>query len=1001
MAHNSAINLNSTTHFAATPCTGALTALAVIDTAVPHQAPLLNLLTNACRIAGLAKRISPILGLAAAIAQAGRGLSSIHLFSHGAPGLVHLAGSHVTEADLARPDIAALRQALAGRPLVLYGCSVGRGQIGRRFVEALSAALAAPVLASSTPTGAAWRGGDWAFDLSAGARPHHSELPFGPTRMATWPGLLMATVTSTAGDNVTAGSLGLAATTTDATISFSNLDGQTITLTQSPQFVRGSATELSFTNGTTSLTIGGSTLVSNSHLYFELTAGQSLTINSAFDFTTAANVVLAEGGGTLSLNGSLSDVGLLWIQDNSNAEIGTTTSPTSAQIDSGTLRFATSATYTTAIEFDGAGTIHTGSNNVTLSGNVTWFGGTAAMTKSGSGTLTLNGTGSTGGTMTISQGTLSVAGDSNLSSGAVTINGGTLAVTGAGTINNTITIGASGGTINTGAAVSLSGVIGGTGNLTKAGTGTLTVTGTNTNSGTTTVSAGTLSVESSGNLGSGSVVLNGGGLAVTGTTTISNDISGTGSLTKSGTGTTILSGTNTYTGGTTIGAGTLQVSGGSALADGGAVTVSPGATLDLNGTSETIGSLSGSGTLNIGSGTLTLTDSASTTFSGTISGSGTIAGGGTYTVASGATLGGTSTFSTAVTVANGGTIAPGNSPGIISTGNLTLASGSTATMEIDGNTAGTGYDQIKVTGTVTLSNATLNATLGYTPASGDVYTLIDNDGVDAVTGAFDGLAEGATLTIGGSTFQISYLGGTGNDVTLTYRPPPASDSGGAAGGQPASGSGSGSGSDTVSGTAGNDILRGYAGNDTLRGYGGLDVLYGNADSDLIYGNQGADTLYGGQGTDTLYGGQDADILCGNNAADRLHGNGGGDLVYGNAGDDGLWGEDGADTLYGGQGADTLSGGAGDDRLFGNLGADVFRFGDADGADTVHDFTIGQDVLAVAAGVNGSGIATTADLLARLTDDGAGNALLDLSAGNSVTLIGVSASQLGTDSFLIG
>jgi autotransporter-associated beta strand protein len=1000
MTYDSIFKFKFANHPTSTEYNSAPTALAVIDAAVPDQVPLIDLLTGACRMAGLVEGTSPILGLAAAIAR-GEGLESVHLFSHGAPGVLKLAGSQIAEADLTRrpAETAALRRALAGRPLVLYGCSVGRGRIGRRFVETLSAALTAPVLASSTPTGAAWRGGDWALDVAAGARPEHMQLPVGPAVTASWPGLLMATVTSTAGDNVTAGSLGLAATTTDATISFSNLDAQTINLTQSPVFTRGSATTFNFTNGTTSLTIGGSTVVSNSHLYFTVTAGQSLTINSAFDFTTAANVALVEGGGTVSFNGSLSDVGLLWVNNNATAEIGTTTSPTSAQIDSGTLRFATSATYTTAIEFDGAGTIHTGSNNVTLSGNVTWFGGSAAMTKSGSGTLTLTGTGSTGGTMTISQGTLSVAGDSNLSSGAVTINGGTLAVTGNDTINNTITIGASGGTINTGAAVSLSGVINGTGNLTKAGVGTLTVTGTNTNSGTTTVTGGTLSVESSGNLGSGSVVLNGGNLAVTGATTISNDISGSGGVTKSGTGTTVLSGTNTYTGGTTIGAGTLQVSGGNALANGGAVTVSAGATLDLNGTNETIGSLSGSGTLNIGSGTLTLTDSASTTFSGTISGSGTIAGGGTYTVASGATLSGTSTFSTAVTVQNGATISPGNSPGIISTGNLTLASGSTATMEIDGTAAGTGYDQINVSGTVTINNATLNVVLGYTPANGDTYTLINNDSNDPVTGTFSGLAEGATLTVSGRTFQISYAGGTGNDVTLRAVIP-SSDSGG---GQPdAAATRTGTTTaDLLRGDAGNDTLYGLGGNDTLSGGAGTDLLYGNPEDDLLYGNRDADTICGGQGADTAYGGAGDDRLWGNHGSDVLHGNQGADLIYGNAGDDRIWGDDGADTLYGGQGADTLSGGAGDDQLFGNSGADIFRVDDADGADAIHDFTLGVDRLMVAVNVNGTAVASADHLLARLFDDGSGNAVLDLGSGNSVTLVGLAASQLGTDSFLIG
>ena len=54
-----------------------------------------------------------------------------------------------------------------------------------------------------------------------------------------------------------------------------------------------------------------------------------------------------------------------------------------------------------------------------------------------------------------------------------------------------------------------------------------------------------------------------------------------------------------------------------------------------------------------------------------------------------------------------------------------------------------------------------------TPAIGDTFTIINNDGSDAVTGTFDGLAQGATITDGNVTFTISYTGGNGNDVVLT------------------------------------------------------------------------------------------------------------------------------------------------------------------------------------------------------------------------------------------
>ncbi len=50
---------------------------------------------------------------------------------------------------------------------------------------------------------------------------------------------------------------------------------------------------------------------------------------------------------------------------------------------------------------------------------------------------------------------------------------------------------------------------------------------------------------------------------------------------------------------------------------------------------------------------------------------------------------------------------------------------------------------------------------------GHLAILIDNDGSDPVSGTFNNLPEGATFTAGGKTFKISYVGSTGNDVTLT------------------------------------------------------------------------------------------------------------------------------------------------------------------------------------------------------------------------------------------
>jgi len=61
----------------------------------------------------------------------------------------------------------------------------------------------------------------------------------------------------------------------------------------------------------------------------------------------------------------------------------------------------------------------------------------------------------------------------------------------------------------------------------------------------------------------------------------------------------------------------------------------------------------------------------------------------------------------------------------------------------------------------------IKVNLTSTSVVGDKFTIIQNDGSDAVVGTFAGLAEGATITQGGVTFTISYKGGTGHDVVLT------------------------------------------------------------------------------------------------------------------------------------------------------------------------------------------------------------------------------------------
>jgi autotransporter-associated beta strand protein len=170
---------------------------------------------------------------------------------------------------------------------------------------------------------------------------------------------------------------------------------------------------------------------------------------------------------------------------------------------------------------------------------------------------------------------------------------------------------------------------------------------------------------------------------------------------------------------------------------------------------------------------------------------GTNSGTGGVSVAANATLGGSGSIAGAVTVSNGGKLSPGNSPGILNTGSVLLSPGADFLVDLGGATAGNGpsnYDQLNVTGTVSLNGADLLVSLGYAPTVGDLLFLLRNDGTDVITGRFAGLDEGATFNLLSSlnqqqyTFRISYFGNAevsaltgGNDVVLTaVVPEPAS-----------------------------------------------------------------------------------------------------------------------------------------------------------------------------------------------------------------------------------
>jgi hypothetical protein len=109
----------------------------------------------------------------------------------------------------------------------------------------------------------------------------------------------------------------------------------------------------------------------------------------------------------------------------------------------------------------------------------------------------------------------------------------------------------------------------------------------------------------------------------------------------------------------------------------------------------------------------------------------------------------------------------------LATSNFNASAGGSGALvvELNGNTAGTQYDQLNVRGSVRLTGLTLQLSpnFSFNPTVGDTFTIINNDGLDPVTGTFPGLPQGAELNAGGKKFTVNYSGGDGNDVVLTSR----------------------------------------------------------------------------------------------------------------------------------------------------------------------------------------------------------------------------------------
>ena len=267
--------------------------------------------------------------------------------------------------------------------------------------------------------------------------------------------------------------------------------------------------------------------------------------------------------------------------------------------------------------------------------------------------------------------------------------------------------------------------------------------------GTATVSSGTTT---SGNLAVGS--------SGTGTLTMSGGLVTVGSTLSQGTYGTI----NLNSG------GTLQIGVGGTTGVLGVSTLTNNGTLIFNRSDASTysGIISGTGAVKKqGGGTLTFTGTSSYTGATHIDGGSLLVNGQlgntAVTVNASGLLGGSGTILGDVTVDSSGTMSPGNSPGILTVGSLSLLAGSTTLMEITGTAAGL-YDQIVAMNNIAYGGL-LQLTISGSYTNDTVFQLFQ---FGSESGDFSSLTvAGGSGPFAGLTFGALGTGGYGADAWVS------------------------------------------------------------------------------------------------------------------------------------------------------------------------------------------------------------------------------------------
>ena len=438
------------------------------------------------------------------------------------------------------------------------------------------------------------------------------------------------------------GALSINSTTALGTGSATLLDGSSLTVTNAPEslatnliIATGATAGLAFTNASSTSFSGTVTGSSTSILNLTSAAGPltlSGTAEQFGNFNGTLNLA-STGSNNFRLNGatdfSNATINLestggqgLYTRNASTISIGALTGVAGSVLNS-----PSAGSGTTVWEIGALNTADTFAGNLTQSN-----GSISALTKVGTGILTLTGANLYSGNTTYNAGEINFSNLNNIGNGTQNFNGGALQwAAGTGTdvsaLPTFFDVGGANFDTN-GNDVTLGSAIGGggTGGLTKSGGGTLTLSGTSSYSGGTTITGGTLSTSvlanggvasgiGSSNASAANLVINGGTLQYTGGTVSTNraftlgtaggalDASGTGAVTFSNTTAVAFSGTGTRTlifTGNNTGANTLAA----VLTDQGGNATS----VTKNGVGEWVltGNNTFSGTATVNGGTLKL-----------------------------------------------------------------------------------------------------------------------------------------------------------------------------------------------------------------------------------------------------------------------------------------------------------------------------------------------------------------------------------------------------------